>query len=125
MLREIEKTRQIAGEPTRRWFSDTSMDLIVWVEQESAVGFQLTYDKPHAEKAVTWTLEPPYLHHTGVDDGEYQAGRFKSTPILVPEGNWDAWHVCGKFLGCSELLPDALRELVCRTLVNATGNMTV
>ena len=53
MLREIEKTRQIAGEPTRRWFSDTSMDLIVWVEQESAVGFQLTYDKPHAEKAVT------------------------------------------------------------------------
>jgi len=123
MLREIEKTRQIIGEPRRRWFSEPTMDLIVWCDEDEVVGFQFTYNKPHDEKAVTWRSANPHVHHAGVDDGEQVAGRFKSTPILVATSAWDAWHICGKFLQRSEALPPALRVFVSRTLVQSAGNI--
>jgi len=54
MLREIQEVSQNSGEPDRRWFSSTSMDLLVWVNQdEEIVSYQPTYDKPHTEKALT------------------------------------------------------------------------
>ncbi len=48
MLREIEETSQKRGEPKRRWFSGSEMDLFVWLnEDDEIVSYQLTYDKPH------------------------------------------------------------------------------
>ncbi len=55
MLREITAVRQRAGEPRRRWLQDEGMDLFVWLGAADAiVGFQLAYDKPQAERALTW-----------------------------------------------------------------------
>ncbi len=127
MLREVQNVRQIGGDPSRRWFSDPGMDLIVWMEARDIVGFQLTYDKPHAEKAVTWRAGAPELSYTGVDDGEGRMGKYKSTPILVADGILeDTWHLCGQFLRrCSagSDVPIAVREFVSRKLTGASGNV--
>lgn len=89
MLREIKAIRQIPGEARRRWFQDESMDLFVWLDPNgSIVGFQLTYDKPHAEKALTWRDGDGYVH-TRVDDGA-RPGQYPGTPLLVPDGVCDA-----------------------------------
>ena len=117
VLREIRSIRQIEGEPHRRWFADPKMDLTIWIKDEEILGFQLTYDKPQAEKAVTWNAGTMQLRHTGVDNGEGRAGKFKGTPVLVADGNLNAWNVCGKFLRRSASLHTDLRYLVCRVLV--------
>lgn len=50
MLQELKKVRQHAGEPERRWFSNTEFDLIVWLDEHAAViAFDLCYGKQHRE----------------------------------------------------------------------------
>ena len=85
MLREITAVRQIPGEACRRWFQDDEMDLFVWLgERSEIVGFQLAYDKPHAEKAITWKAGTGF-RHARVDDGA-RPGHYPGSPLLVAAG---------------------------------------
>lgn len=96
MLREIPAARQVPGESRRRWFNDEAMDLFVWLdEHDDLVGFQLTYDKPHAEKALTWKRGGS-LTHAGVDEGA-RPGKHPGSPILVADGEFDAERVLREF----------------------------
>lgn len=119
-LRELRDTRQVPGEPRRRWFSSPDLDLIVWLDDdEQLVGFQLCYDKTRGERALTWRLGRGY-DHMGVDDGESGPGQYKSTPILVADGFFDRARVAEIFLECSESVPQDIRSTVSK-LLNAYG----
>ena len=119
-LRELRDTRQVEGEPRRRWFSSPDLDLIVWLdERDELVGFQLCYDKLRGERALTWRAGRGY-DHMGVDDGESGPGQYKSTPILVADGFFDRPRVAGIFLASSESVPQRIRETV-TNLLNAYG----
>lgn len=97
-LREISRVRQVPGESCRRWFSSDTLDLVVWLadgnDNASAagtvLGFQLCYDKLHAEHALTWRAEGCQLAHKA-----------------------------GDFLLAADQLPPAIRELVSRELAAA------
>ncbi len=90
MLHEIRAIRQLPGEPRRRWFFGSRMDLTVWTDtQGEIIGFQLSYDKPRAEKALTWKRDSRFFHNR-VDDGESKPGRHKGTPLLGVDGLFDA-----------------------------------
>ncbi len=84
MLREIPNTSQVLDKPERRWFSSVKMDVFIWVENGTVVGFQITYDKPHAEKALAWNADRGFTHHS-VDDGSH-SGRHPGSPLLVADG---------------------------------------
>jgi hypothetical protein len=85
MLREIKQVSQKSGEPRRCWFSGTSMDLFVWLNQdEEVVSYQFTYDKPHTEKALTWKKGEGFLHFD-VDDGS-RPGKHPGSPMLNRDG---------------------------------------
>lgn len=88
MLEEVLNLRQIEGEPKRRWFSDDYFDLIVWFEKGNIIGFQLSYGRFKDEHALTWHKQFGYGHYR-VDDGEGRPGKPKSTPVLLPDGNFD------------------------------------
>lgn len=112
MLKEIRDIRQIPGEPTRRWFSSETLDLIVWYDaREQPVGFQLCYDLGGKERALTWR-SPSTFAHTGVDNGESRANRNKGTPILVADGKFDHGSVVGKFSDDAREIPAAITGLV-------------
>jgi hypothetical protein len=86
MLTELEKTRQIPGEGTRRWFRDEELDLIVWYKDDGSLqGFQLCYDKLRHERALTWRKPGSYQHHA-IDAGEPGTGGAKMSPVLVADG---------------------------------------
>lgn len=111
MLREIPETRQIRGEPRRRWFNSAGMDLYVWYDGDGEpLGFQLCYGKPDAEKALTW-FRPGSFSHMTVD---HRHGRSKhgGTPILVPDGSMDATALLDAFAGERVELPAELAALV-------------
>ena len=97
MLKEIINVRQIEGEHKRRWFQDDFFDLIVWfTEDEEISGFQLCYNIPSSEKALTWTNLSGFTH-LGVDTGDYSPVR-NDTPILVPDGFFDKVGIDRRFL---------------------------
>ncbi len=86
MLREIKKISQKRGQPRRRWFADSEVDLFVWLDdQDEIVSYQLTYDKPHAEKALLWDKETGFSH-LGVDDG-FNPGKHPGSPLFVEDGS--------------------------------------
>jgi hypothetical protein len=112
MLREIPKVRQIEGEPRRRWFTDEHFDLVIWGDDSSAIlGFQLCYDKTRSEHALTWKSGDGFIHNR-VDTGEDRPGRYKSTPILVADGEFDVEDVAAKFLGHSDGLDADSRDFI-------------
>ena len=106
MLREIANTRQIKGEPHRRWFTSGTMDLVVWYgEDGNLAGFQLCYDKDSEERALTWRPESGFSHMT-VDDGDNAGGmRYKSAPILAAGVAFDAGRILDLFTAGSAVLP--------------------
>ena len=97
MLKEIEKPRQVQGEPRRRWFEDSESDLIVWIDNgEVIAGFQFCYGKGEVERALTWKRGVGFVHEC-IDDGEGRPFHHKSTPILSVDGNFDAATVSNDF----------------------------
>ena len=87
MLQEITALQDDTGR-RRRWFQDERMDLFIWQDDTGAIkSFQLAYDKPHAEKALTWKEESG-SSHLSVDDGK-RPGRHPGSPVLVADGVCD------------------------------------
>ena len=114
MLREMPHVQQIDGEPRRRWFQSVDFDLIVWYDkQDRPMGFQLCYDrtKPQLEHALTWNTPASY-RHMAVDDGEGRPFRHKGSPILVPDGTFNAAKVRDAFVVESAELPSDIIGLV-------------
>jgi hypothetical protein len=112
-MREVHPTRQVPGEPHRRWFSSAELDLIVWCDAGgSPVSFQLCYDKGRNERALTW--EPSTgLSQSAVDDGESEPGlRYKATPVLAPDGPLEVQRVAAHFDAVSTDVPGEITDFV-------------
>jgi hypothetical protein len=110
MLNEPPKSA-VAGDYDRRWISDDYFDLIVWYTPRDTVhGFQLCYDKPRWERALTWLSDRGFAH-TEVDSGEDDP-HVNRTPVLVPDGSFRADKVLAEFARRGSTLPVELRKLV-------------
>ena len=117
MLKEVRDVRQIAGEARRRIFSSTEMDLTVWFDdRDDILGFELCYDKGLTEKAVRWNRAEGFLHQS-VDDGENRPGRYKGTPILVPDGEFRAEKISRLFQDRSREMDRSIADFIFRTLL--------
>lgn len=89
-LREAAVTRQIAGEPPRRWFSSSEIDLIVWEAPPGTVaGFQLCYDKGGDEHAVMWWQGRGFTHWRVAQGDRDERPGHKGSPILIE--SQDQW----------------------------------
>jgi hypothetical protein len=115
-LQEYAQTRQIDGEPKRRWFSSSDLDLIVWYdESEKPFAFQLCYGKQESEHALTWQPGEGF-EHTAVDSGEQRSLHHKGSPMLVPDGAFDRDRVSRMFDDSAAELPAPVFELVTSVL---------
>ncbi len=96
MLKEVESLKQQPGEDFCRWFRDDEFDLYVWTDSSGTItGFQLCYDKPTDERALTWLAGKGFFHHR-IDPGE-QTPTKNRTPILVQDGVFRADAVVLRF----------------------------
>ena len=103
--------RPVDHDLDRHWISDEYFDLIVWYEADGHIyGFQLCYDKPDRERALTWTRDKGFLHTT-IEPGESKPTANR-TPILIVDGTFPARKVTDEFIVRSASLPAAIRELV-------------
>ncbi|HEV8586968.1 MAG TPA: hypothetical protein VGT02_18560 [Methylomirabilota bacterium] len=109
MLMEVG-TRQPSRESARRWFSDDEFDLVVWFSGAAIVGFELCYDKPGLERAVTWNEAAGYGHFR-VDSGEPSPLK-NLTPILARDGVFPKDRVVAGFLAAAAHVEPALRAFV-------------
>jgi hypothetical protein len=121
MMNEIKGVRQHKGEHRRRWFFDREMDLTVWIDDDDRViGFQILYDRPLDPHALTW-FEGKGFFHNRVDDGKCPGTLSrKGTPILLPDGQFDAASVCEIFKAKSKDIDSEIAGFVIDTLLNST-----
>jgi predicted acylesterase/phospholipase RssA len=117
MLREYRVADK--GELHRRWFGDRDYDLIVWYDEAGEIcAVQLCYDKQAGEHALTWTREKGFAHNR-IDDGEITGGH-KRTPLLVPDGIFDAERVAENFREAAGELEPELAEFVYEQICSYT-----
>ena len=119
MLNEIKSVRQHTGEHRRRWFFDREMDLTVWLDDDDRiVGFQIVYDRPFDPHALTW-FEGKGFSHNRVDDGECPGTLSrKGTPILLPDGRFDAVRLIEIFKKKSKDIDGGVVDFVYNNLLN-------
>jgi hypothetical protein len=119
MLTEYPTTRPSAG-AQRRWFCDEYFDLIVWFADDSTIwGFQLCYDRGRSERAFTWTSAAGYSHDR-IDDGEDSPTKNRS-PILVPDGTFDAPAILTRLIGSSATRDRGVRKFVMEKIRSYPG----
>ena len=117
MLKEILDVRQVSGDASRRVYSSAELDLTVWFDdRDGIIGFELCYDKEKNERAVRWSREQGFLHQK-VDDGENRPGRYKATPILVPDGAFPVIKISRLFQDNSRDMDRSLADFVYRKLL--------
>ena len=98
------------------------MDLIVWLRKEAdseIAGFQLCYDKIRGEKALHWK-DGSDFSHMNVDDGENAGGKYKATPLLVPDAPFDGCALHRLFLSAARGVSDDIRRFVEEKLQQAS-----
>jgi hypothetical protein len=116
VLTEFPNVRQHRDEPRRRWFQSDDEDLIVWFGgNDRIVGFQLCYDRARGERALAWDELNGYSH-LRVDDGEAIGKPRKSSPILLPDGAFDARAMLARFGAISAELPREIAAFVRRKI---------
>lgn len=116
MLREIETLNDRESGHRKRWFNDSSMDLIIWYGSgDQFVRFQLCYDKNLREHALSWNDTNGFSHHR-VDDGESSSGGHKKTPILGPDGSIDAAKIVANFRELSSSVDESVVSFICAKL---------
>jgi hypothetical protein len=92
------------------------MDLTVWLDDRDEItGFELCYDKGKNERAVRWARDAGFIHER-VDDGEGRPGRYKATPVLLPDGLFEAKKISRSFHGNSRDIDQRIAEFVERKL---------
>src|SRR5262245_51959944 len=111
-MREFPGIRQSRGEPWRRWFQSDDEELTVWYEPDGSFrGFQLCYDRQGYERALTWLKAKGYAR-LRVDHGESEPLTVKRTPVVLPDGAFDAAEVLERFRAAAGGLPDEIARLV-------------
>jgi len=122
MLSEIKNIQQKPGDPFKRWFFYDKMDLAVWQEDNfEIVGFQLSYDRPMSEKALTWKLSKGFAHDW-VDDGESDSKRRKSAPVLITDGIFESERVAFIFKKYAADIDREVAEFVYQKLINFSND---
>ena len=117
MLRQVKDVSQKPGEPTRCWFSSPRMDLFVWIgENEEVLSYQLTYDKPDAEKALSWKKGTGFSHFC-VDE-DLRPGCHPSSPLLKRDEKNDAFKVVALFHKNSGYLQPCLKQFIISSIKN-------
>jgi hypothetical protein len=117
MLQEVPNIRQVPGEDRRRWFASDDMDLTVWFGDRGGItGFELGYGKGEQSYAVRWGQETGFLQGR-VDDGEGRPGRFKGSPVLLPDRFFDAKQLSRLFRENSRDLDGHLTDFICQKLL--------
>ena len=117
MLREIAATRQDDTGTRKRWFTDSDMDLYIWLKDDTPVRFQLTYNKQDKEHAINWDSNNGFSHNC-VDSGEENTGqKYKMSPILLPDGEFDATSTAAEFLLASENIDKTIASFTYERLI--------
>lgn len=115
MLVEVESVKQQPGEDFCRWFRDEYFDLYVWSNQNGTItGFQLCYDKPGKERAITWLSGKGFFHHR-IDSGDQNPIKNQS-PVLVQDGLFQGDEIARRFTESSPALDAKLAAFVRRKL---------
>jgi hypothetical protein len=125
MLREISSIRQNSKRRKKRWFTDADMDLFIWFNQQAPTHFQLSYNKRGQEHAITWDIETGFCHNS-VDTGEqFLHFKYKMTPILVADGEFDAATVARDFLQASDNIEESLADFIYARLLEYPGRLAI
>ena len=103
--------KPVPADLDRRWLCDDYFDLFVWYGSNAKIyGFQLCYDKPGRERALTWTADNGFVHGA-VDSGESRPTANR-TPTLTGEPTFAASEVEREFIARSATIPGESRAFV-------------
>ena len=116
MLRKIKDMKRVPAQSLRRWFSDTSFDLIVCYASGMEIkGFQLCYRRGVDERELTCHQQVGFSYNR--IEGDEKPGRYKMAPVLVPDGLFGKNQILALFTEQSAEIDPAKASFVCEKIM--------
>lgn len=109
------------GPGTRRLFRGSTLELVVWADQDGLRQYQLRYSRGRLDGVYEWR-RPGRLYHYRLDDGEGRAARVDASPVLTPDGPGDLAWVRDRFEEEADELEGWLRTHIARTLAEPAAS---
>jgi hypothetical protein len=123
MLREISSTRQVNAHKSKRWFTNSNMELFVWFKNQVPVCFQLNYNKCQLEHAINWNINTGFSHH--LIKPEHRHIKYRISYCYPTEGVFDAKTTAREFLQSSENIAAPLADFIFARLIEYPGQLEI
>ncbi len=87
-LKEFYHVHQNEPGIRRRWFSDSSYELILWYDEpdQKLTGFQICYGPENSENAITWA-DGHFSHRSIVDEVNSRATPILNGAVSLPDNS--------------------------------------
>jgi hypothetical protein len=123
MLREISSTRQINVDKSKRWFTDSNMELFIWFKNQMPVSFQLSYNKCQLEHSINWNIKTGFTHY--LIKPEHRHIRHRISSCYPAERTFDTRATAREFLRASEHINVSLADFIFARLLEYPAQLEI
>lgn len=112
MLQEISSTHRSSHHRSKRWFTDSNMDLFIWFEYKVLICFQLSYNKQQQETSLGWHIETGFTHSLVKATKYHTIQGARATTLSEGECGHDAAAIAREFLQASDQIEVTLADFI-------------
>ncbi|MDH5388325.1 MAG: hypothetical protein OEY06_07740 [Gammaproteobacteria bacterium] len=123
MLQEIASTHRNNLAKSKRWFTDSNMDLFVWFKNKRPVSFQLAYIKEQQEYSINWHINNGYTHN--LIKAELRHIKYRKSSIHSSECKFDTAFTARMFLLASNNIETTLADFIFARLMAYPGQLEI
>ena len=117
MLQEISFTHRSSHHRSKRWFTDSNMDLFIWFEYKVLICFQLSYNKQQQETSLSWHIETGFTHNLVKSTKYHTIHGTRATTLSEGECGLDTATIAREFLQASDQIEVTLADFIFARLV--------
>lgn len=123
MLQEISSTHRSSHHRSKRWFTDSNMDLFIWFENKILVCFQLSYNKQQQEISLSWHIETGFTHNLVKSTKYHTIHGASATTLSEGEHGLDTASIAREFLQASDQIEVSLADFIFARLIEVPGQL--
>ena len=123
MLQEIATAHRNNQYKTKRWFTDSNMNLFVWFKDQVPICFQLNYKKSQREYSINWHTKTGYTHNQ--IKPELRHIKYRTSSIHSTECKFNVAFTAREFLQASDYIEASLADFIFARLIEYPGQLEI
>ena len=123
MLQEIASTHRANHRKSKRWFTDSNMDLFIWFKNQRPVCFQLSYNKRQHEYSISWHVDVGLGHSLIKPEERHTKYHMPGSASSESKRQFNSTCIARDFLQASNYIQTSLADFIFARLIEYPGQL--